>query len=146
MAKVLGIMTAAFLVGLPGVASAGGANFGGSRSSGTTTFTVEIPPVAAALAAQRDGAIGLWTIANPHDGLMLNLPKGASDGNAVGTIYNGVETVFDASLESNPYLELMAGDASDSSGLRRQDLAFRRTSAAAQGTGQVAVIMVVTGV
>jgi len=44
-----------------------------SSSSGSMTITVYIPPIAPALRAAQNGAVGLWTIDGKFDGLMLRV-------------------------------------------------------------------------
>jgi hypothetical protein len=141
------VQALALIVGLAGVATpvAVDAQQLGTQSSGGFTFTVEIPPFAAALAASREGAVGLWTIEDAHGGLMLNLPSEVSDkSERPAAIFNGVNTVFSASMDSNTLVELTEKESSESNGLRRRNLSFRRTAAVA--TGASAVTMVIAGV
>ena len=135
------------LMGLAGVAApvAVDAQQLGPQSSGGFTFTVEIPPFAAALAASREGAVGLWTIEDAHGGLMLNLPGEVSDtSERPAAIFNGVNTVFSASMEPNTLVEMTRKEDSISNGLRRNGLSFRRTAAVAMGAS--AVTMVIAGI
>ncbi|MBM0171001.1 hypothetical protein [Altererythrobacter sp. C41] len=44
----------------------------GTEAVGTVNVTVVIPPLAQAVAAQRDGASGLWSILNGNQGLMVS--------------------------------------------------------------------------
>jgi hypothetical protein len=137
----------ALIVGLAGVATPVAANAQqlGTQSSGGFTFTVEIPPFAAALAASREGAVGLWTIEDAHGGLMLNLPSEVLDRTErPAAIFNGVNTVFSASMDPNALVELTEKETTISNGLRRRNLSFRRTAAVA--TGASAVTMVIAGV
>lgn len=117
----------------------------GPQSSGGFTFRVEIPPFAAALAASREGAVGLWTIEDSHGGLMLNLPSEIADkSERPAAIFNGVNTVFSASMEPNNLVELTKRETTQSNGLRRNGLSLRRTAAVAMDTS--AVTMVIAGI
>lgn len=44
-----------------------------NSSSGSITFTVIIPPLGAAIRAANLGAVGLWTITDATDGLMIKV-------------------------------------------------------------------------
>ena len=48
-----------------------------TSSSGTITFTIIIPPFGASIAAARNGAVGLWTVAGANDGLMIKFDERA---------------------------------------------------------------------
>lgn len=44
-----------------------------NASAGSVTFTVVIPPLGASIRAANSGAVGLWTVSNANDGLMLRV-------------------------------------------------------------------------
>lgn len=58
-----------------------------NSSSGSITFTVIIPPVGAALRAADSGAVGLWTITDATDGLMIKVD--AQGERPVLTLFHG---------------------------------------------------------
>ena len=64
----LAVTPAAFA---PSSARAGELSAG--SSSGSITFTVVIPPIGAAIRAADSGAVGLWTITDATDGLMIKV-------------------------------------------------------------------------
>ncbi|MGN6690201.1 MAG: hypothetical protein ACTHJU_04600 [Sphingopyxis sp.] len=64
------------LVGLAAVAAPAHASSGelsANSSSGSITFTVIIPPLGPAIRASNAGAVGLWTIADANEGLMIKV-------------------------------------------------------------------------
>lgn len=65
-----------FFVALAAAATPAHASSGelsSNSSSGSVTFTVVIPPLGAAIRAANAGAVGLWTIADANDGLMIKV-------------------------------------------------------------------------
>lgn len=55
----------------PAQASSG--DLSANSSSGSITFTVVIPPLGPAIRASNAGAVGLWTIADANEGLMIKV-------------------------------------------------------------------------
>jgi hypothetical protein len=74
-------------------AQADDGNASTSSSSGSVNFTVYIPPLGAAIAAARDGAIGLWSISGRNNGLLLQLQETAD-----GQGYTGVSVLSRAEV------------------------------------------------
>jgi len=68
--RILG-STAALALGIV-VGQPAAASMPGTEAVGTVNVTVVIPPLAQAVAAQRDGALGLWSILNGNRGLMIS--------------------------------------------------------------------------
>lgn len=50
-----------------------------SSSSGSVTISVYILPLGAALAAHKDGAVGLWSVSGRNSGLMIKLHRDQSE-------------------------------------------------------------------
>ncbi|MDB5714166.1 MAG: hypothetical protein JWO15_1563 [Sphingomonadales bacterium] len=74
----------------------------GNPSAGAVNITVDIPPFAAALKAQGEGAVGLWTVTDSNSGLMLRLPEKIEGANAASiSIYHssGVQFFVSAPAE-----------------------------------------------
>lgn len=45
------------------------------QSTGSVNVTVVIPPIGAALAASREGAVGLWGVNGRRQGVMIQMPR-----------------------------------------------------------------------
>lgn len=98
----------------------------GAESTGTVTITVNIPPFAAGLAAQAEGAIGLWTVSTDSSALMLKLPDTLpSDKAAEAAIYTSGNNLFDVSADSASKIEIVRTGSRVDNGLVRQTLSLR---------------------
>lgn len=103
----------------------------GSESTGTVTITVNIPPFAAGLAAQGEGAVGLWTVSTDSSALMLKLPDMlTADKVAEAAIFTNGNTVLDVSVDAPSKLEIVRTGTRTDNGLVRQALSLRPLDAA----------------
>lgn len=95
----------------------------GTTSSGTVGITVEIPPLGSAVAAAHQGAVGLWSITNSTDGLMVKLPASinttADASGTTATVFGNRHVVFEAAMVKNPFVELTEAETTDARGLSR---------------------------
>ncbi|HMN52589.1 MAG TPA: hypothetical protein PKC32_00200 [Sphingopyxis sp.] len=69
-------IAAPFFVALAAIAvpaNAASGDLSSNSSSGSVTFTVIIPPLGPAIRAANAGAVGLWTIADANEGLMIRV-------------------------------------------------------------------------
>lgn len=98
MKRTSAAVLVALLTGL--TAQSAHAASGDAQTSGTVTITVEIPPFAAGLAAQAEGAVGLWTMIDNQSTLMVKLPDTVSsdDGDVQAAIFTAVSTPFSVSV------------------------------------------------
>jgi hypothetical protein len=104
----------------------------GASDSASFRITVNIPPFLAALAAQAEGAVGLWTVSSNHEALMVKVPDTIAEGaEAEAAIFHNGDTLFTLSAPQSP-LVVTSGASSVANGLRRQAFALRATRA--QGT------------
>ncbi len=117
-----------FLGAIPGIANASSAI--GTQSSGTVTITVDIPPISAALRAQAEGAVGLWTVTDSTSSLMIKLPDsvGVADP-ATAAIYHGSNVQFDVSVES-PRVQIAAKAPEAMNGMTRESFGLEAKSLA----------------
>lgn len=68
-----------------------------SSSSGSVNVSVYIPPLGAALAAAKAGAIGLWSISGRNNGLMIQLHQSAAEeGYEAVSVYSRAEVGIEA--------------------------------------------------
>jgi hypothetical protein len=103
----------------------------GAESTGTVTITVNIPPFAAGLAAQGEGAVGLWTVSTDSSALMLKLPDTlTSDKAADAAIFTNGNTVLDISVDAPSRLEIVRTGSRVDNGLVRPALSLRPLDAA----------------
>lgn len=102
----------------------------GNESTGTVTITVNIPPFAAGLAAQGEGAVGLWTVSTDGSALMLKLPDTLTDKAAEAAIFTSGNTVLDVSVDAPSKLEIVRTGMRADNGLVRQALSLRPLDAA----------------
>jgi hypothetical protein len=122
----------------------------GTQSTGSVSIRVVIPPFAAALRAQSEGAVGLWTIANTS-GLMIQLPDQIeANGKVDAAIYRSRDVQFTVSVKS-PMVELKPKTAEVLNGLTRESFGLAAKSlpndaAAMAGAGHPdPVVFLVTG-
>lgn len=102
-------------------ASSASASDMGSSSSATMTITVTIPPFLAALAAQKDGAVGLWTVTDDKNALMIKTPDLIVAGeDTEAAIYHGQAMLFSLAPEAGSGLQIRMNGATVDNGLRRQ--------------------------
>ncbi len=100
MFRVTAIASFAAMLASPAYASNGQTD---ASSSASATIAVYIPPIASALQASSEGAVGLWSISGQHEGIMINLIE--TDGYIHSVdIYSrqtsGIELQWDASMRS----------------------------------------------
>lgn len=108
----------------------------GAESTGAVTITVNIPPFAAGLAAQGEGAVGLWTVSTDSSALMLKLPDTlTSDKAADAAIFTNGNTVLDISVDAPSRLEIVRTGSRVDNGLVRQALSLRPLDAALSDPG-----------
>lgn len=108
--------------------SASASDFGHS-SSATMTITVTIPPFLAALAAQQDGAVGLWTVTDDKNALMIKAPDLVVGKENETAIYFGRAMLFSVAPEVGTELEIKATGTTSDNGLRRQSYSVSTPSA-----------------
>lgn len=120
--------------------SANASDFGGG-SSATMTITVTIPPFLAALAAQRDGAVGLWTVTDDENALMIKAPDLIVGKESETAIYSGRAMLFSVTPEIGAGLEIKANAATVDNGLRRQS--YRVSTSLPPSTNATATMVVV---
>lgn len=93
----------------------------GHRSSASMTITVTIPPFLAALAAQRDGAVGLWTVTDDRNALMVKTPDKIVAGQEVeAAIYHGASMLFSVSADAQSPFAIRSSEITSDNGLRRR--------------------------
>jgi hypothetical protein len=103
----------------------------GSESTGTVTITVNIPPFAAGLAAQSEGAVGLWTISTDSSALMLKIPDRLTSNEAAeAAIFTNGNTLFDVAVDAPSRVEITRTGMRVDNGLVRQALSLRPLDAA----------------
>jgi hypothetical protein len=103
----------------------------GSESTGTVTITVNIPPFAAGLAAQGEGAVGLWTVSTDSSALMLKIPDTLTSNEATeAAIFTSGNTLFDVAVDAPSRVEIVRTGMRVDNGLVRQALSLRPLDAA----------------
>jgi hypothetical protein len=113
----------------------------GSESTGTVTITVNIPPFAAGLAAQGEGAVGLWTVSTDSSALMLKIPDRLTSNEAAeAAIFTNGNTLFDVAVDAPSRVEITRTGMRVDNGLVRQALSLRPLDAA-PGDAMVPVTM-----
>jgi hypothetical protein len=121
---------------------------GDMQSSSTVTITVEIPPFAAGLAAQAEGAVGLWTMIDSQSTLMVKLPDAINDDEDIeAAVFTSASTPVSVGLlDSNA--EVALRQASSSNGLVRHGFTLRREGVFAftSGAQKTTATLVIAGV
>ncbi|MHA3840733.1 hypothetical protein ACX0GZ_05880 [Sphingomonas aestuarii] len=85
------------------------------------TITVTIPPFLAALAAQRDGAVGLWTVTDDRSALMVKTPNEIVAGAvSEAAIYHGSSMLFSVAADAQAPFAVRPGATTSDNGLRRR--------------------------
>ena len=103
----------------------------GSESTGTVTITVNIPPFAAGLAAQGEGAVGLWTVSTDSSALMLKIPDTLTSNEAAeAAVFTNGNTLFDVAVDAPSRVEITRTGMRVDNGLVRQGLSLRPLDAA----------------
>lgn len=129
--------TAAVLVALLTGLSAQSAHAAGAdaQTSGTVSITVEIPPFAAGLAAQAEGAVGLWTMVDNQSTLMVKLPDTVSnaDGDVEAAIFTAVSTPFSLSVV-DAAMNVALQQPTVTNGLVRHGFTLRRSGSIASAS------------
>lgn len=135
MKRKSGAVLSALLIGLS-VQSAHAAG-GDVQSSGTVTITVEIPPFAAGLAAQAEGAVGLWTMVDNQSTLMIKLPDSISRGGAdvEAAVFTPASAPFSVSV-LNAGMKVAPQQTRSSNGLIRHGFTLRHAEIAALADGR----------
>jgi hypothetical protein len=115
------ILTALGIVPLAAHASEGA----GMTSSGSITIRVVIPPIAAALQAQAEGAVGIWTVEDGKSALMINLPSSV-DGkqNATAMVYHGSDMPIAIVADANSMVTLTSMRPTRLNGLTRESFSI----------------------
>ena len=107
-------------IALLSVAPANASELNGG-SSATMTITVTIPPFLAALAAQQEGAVGLWTVTDDKSALMIKTPDTVVAGQeGEAAIYSGSSVLFSLLPEVGTSLLIKERGTTVDNGLRRQ--------------------------
>lgn len=101
---------------------------GDAQSSGAVTITVEIPPFAAGLAAQAEGAVGLWTMVDNQSTLMIKLPDSVrrDGGDIEAAVFSPASAPFSIAV-LNPGMKVAAQEARSNNGLVRHGFTLRHT-------------------
>ena len=92
----------------------------GPSSDQSFSVQVTIPPIAESLRAAREGAVGLWTVTDNENALMIKTPDllVAGEG-AEATIYHGQAMLFSLVSETGNGLKISMNGATTDNGLRR---------------------------
>lgn len=109
----------------------------GPSDSASVTITVNIPPFEAALAAQAEGAVGLWTVGTDGSPLMIKLPDRLSGEGEAAIFTDGAMPVSISG--DGRALVVSRGATSTTNGLRRQAFGLRTGT-----TGNGVATMLVT--
>ncbi|MDF2602827.1 hypothetical protein [Sphingomonas sp.] len=111
----------------------------GSHDSSTFRITVNIPPIAAALAAQAEGAVGLWTVSSSQAPLMIKMPDRVSpDADVEAAVFSSGGMLFSLSAPQAPLI-INATSSTVNNGLRREAFALR-ASGGAMRTGVTVLV------
>jgi hypothetical protein len=103
----------------------------GSQDSSTFQITVNIPPIAAALAAQAEGAVGLWTVSSNQAPLMIKMPdRVPANGDVEAAVFSSGGILFSLSAPQAPLI-ISAKSSTVNNGLRREAFVLRASSGAA---------------
>ncbi|RYG79681.1 MAG: hypothetical protein EON59_15860 [Alphaproteobacteria bacterium] len=104
------------------------------EASGNVTITVNIPPFAAGLAAQAEGAVGLWTMVDDQSTLMVKLPGALEKGESAveAAVFSAASTPFKLAVAGSS-LELAASTRTASNGLIRHGFTLRTPGALPNG-------------
>lgn len=121
----------------------------GTTSSGSITVRVEVPPIAAALQAQAEGAVGISSVSDAKSAVMVNLPSEISTregGNAA--IYYGSDIPVIFAPAAGSALILTSSRSSRMNGMIRESFSFAPLSASAlsnptRNNGVTLIIMAV---
>jgi hypothetical protein len=120
-----------------------------AQNTGSVTITVNIPPFAAGLAAQAEGAVGLWTMTDDQSTLMVKIPDSFASGeNQVeAAIFTAAGTPFSLSV-TNPGIEVAPAQVQISNGLVRRGFTLRNADvfAGSEGLREGAATLVIAGV
>lgn len=97
-----------------------------AQSTGSVTITVNIPPFAAGLAAQAEGAVGLWTMTDDQSTLMVKLPESlpGSESQVEAAIFTPSSAPFSVSV-TNPGMEVAPLQIKATNGLVRHGFTLR---------------------
>lgn len=108
----------------------------GTTSSGSVTIRVVIPPIAAALQAQAEGAVGIWTVEDEKSALMINLPSSV-DGkqNAAAMVYHGSDMPIAIAADANSAVTLTSARPTRLNGLTRESFLITEARGA-RGNGR----------
>lgn len=119
------------------------------ETSGNVTITVNIPPFAAGLAAQAEGAVGLWTMVTDQSTLMVKLPDSLPIGETAveAAVFSAAGTPFRLALTGSS-LDLAPAAISASNGLIRHGFTLRNSVVARQDEpfGERITTLVIAGV
>lgn len=127
-------------------ASSASASDYGHSSSATMTITVTIPPFLAALAAQQDGAVGLWTVTDDKSALMIKTSDLVIGEDSETAIYSGRAMLFSVAPEVGAGLEIKATGATSDNGLRRQSYNVSTSLATTQAKPPTFATMVISAI
>ena len=97
-----------------------------AQNTGTVTITVNIPPFAAGLAAQAEGAVGLWTMTDDQSTLMVKIPEslGSDENQVEAAIFTPASAPFNLSV-ANLGMEVAPAQIRVSNGLVRHGFTLR---------------------
>ncbi|HUD92113.1 hypothetical protein [Sphingobium sp.] len=121
----------------------------GSMSSGSITIRVEIPPIAAALQAQAEGAVGIASVSDAKSAVMISLPSeiSSSEGGRAA-IYTGSDMPVTFMPATGSALDLSPSQSTRLNGMVKKAFTFAPLSAEAianptRANGVALVIMAV---
>lgn len=126
------------------VAAHAGENLG-STSSGSITIRVQVPPLAAALQAQAEGAVGINSVVDTRSAVMISLPSTVSELEiATAAVYSGSDmpVVFAADRKAN--VAISSPHSQRLNGMTRQSFTFSTATAGGaltpEGAGMTFVV------
>lgn len=115
-----------------------------SESSAAVRITLTIPPFAAGLAAQAEGAVGLWTMNGSKVPLMVKLPDAIGQGDSEAAIFTtGGTPVRIAS--SSPAVSVAPQTRVTNNGLVRHGFALRYDRSNRDAAPSDAATLVIAG-
>ncbi len=117
----------ALLAGSSFATSAYAADIGEDTAS--VNITINIPPFAAAIAAEAEGAVGLWTVSTSSSPLMVKLPSEVSEGQvSEGAIFASQGVMLDVRADKGSPIQVERTTVTANNGLLRQGLSLRSVS------------------
>ncbi|HEX7858449.1 MAG TPA: hypothetical protein VF503_32600 [Sphingobium sp.] len=93
----------------------------GNSSAGSMTIRVEIPPFAAALQAQSEGAVGIASVVDTKSALMVSIPSTISSAQGAGaSVYHGSDAPVVVATQPGSQITLTPSRSSQLNGMVRE--------------------------